>query len=213
MRRMVDRIGQGGGSGRDILAEERVRRFRWWWPFDWAPGRVLTGRFGLVMLVGFLVVGAVWVMFWNGGPDESGYGRRQVGAGGVGERRALGPLDTVRAAEFGEVLYVGENGLPVVEHSVTGVVRELTPVEWEHDAGIPFVVQDYGSGVVWAPGPRGWGMWWSLDDEVESLRTKVKFPRDRWIKKQEVELRWTAWRVSETMEVLLELDLEGLEQG
>ena len=46
----------GAGESGDILAEERVRPVRWWWPGSWFEGRL--GLAGLCL--GGLV--------WGGGP-------------------------------------------------------------------------------------------------------------------------------------------------
>ncbi len=206
------RIWKRGEPGVDLLAEERIRPLRWWWPLDWWPGRFLKGRLGLVVLLAFLGVGIVWAFFWSEEGVGGGGGERVAMPAGGPVGRALSPLETGRAEVFGEPLYMGANGLPVVEHGGTGVVRELTPVEWGYDAGVAYVGQGHGRGV-WAPGPRGWGIWWRLDDDVDSMRTEKKFGRDRWGEKQERELRWVASRVTAGLMVLPDLDLNHWRRG
>ena len=195
----------------DLLAEERNRRLRWWWPLDWWPGGFLKGRIGLVVLFGFLSAGIVWAFFWSDERVESGGGRVALPAG-ESMGRSLGPLETGRAEAFGKPLYMGVNGLPVVEHGGTGVVRELTPVEWGYEPGLVYAGGGDGR-TLWAPGPRGWGIWWSLDDDIDSIRTERKFGRDRWAEKQEQELRWVAGRVTAGLMVLPDLDLNHWRRG
>ena len=206
--------GEREGVGRDILSEERVRGLRWWWPGDWMPGRWLRGRFGLAVLFAFLLVWVFWSAFCGLRDGEAVRG----GAGGSGsspvlvEQRALSSVEAVRAQGFGEPLYLGQGGLPVVRLGSTGEVRELTPVEWGYDSVFPYVDTGVG-GVLWSPGPRGWGMWWLGNGEEEFLRPVGGFDREGWRAKQERELRLAAAAVTVSLRALRRADLDVWARG
>lgn len=212
MRNWVERVSKVGSSA-DILAEERVRRFRWWWIGDWMPGRWLKGRVGLVVAACFCIVGGVWVSFFSG--EESGGAVGETGSRAGGPLRGGGVLSTMdanRAERFGEPLFLGEGGLPVVQLRSTGEVRELTPVEWGYDSGLPYVRTGV-DGVVWTTGPRGWGMWWREDMDELSVFTDGGFSAELWRQKQESELRWVAGRVTEGLRGVMAMEPDNWRRG
>ena len=198
---------------RDILVEERVRRFRWWWPGDWTGGRVLRGWWGGAAIVVFIMVGVGSIVAGVGGAEE-GFGRGPVmrGSGTSEGQGVLSLKEGMKARRFGEPLYLGDGGLPVVRVEATGEVRELTPVEWEYDSVFSYVETGVG-GVRWVPGPRGWGVWWKGDREKEMLVAQAGFPVELWREKQEAELRWAAARASEGLRGVKEMDLEDWRPG
>lgn len=94
-------------------------------------------------------------------------GGRVGSAGPAGEYGRVG--DLARAGHYGPVVdAVGTERLPVIEHSLTGAVREVTPVELEFPANRPYLPAG-STGVVWNPGPRGLGLW-RRHDPVRDLR-------------------------------------------
>ena len=108
-----------------------------------------------------------------------------------------------------------------MRHRVTGVVREVTPVEIEYavdNAGLDRPYLETGvNGVVWTTGPRGWGMWWKQDSALEALGPVVSFPRERWRSKQEDELELALSSVTEALQQVGAVDFtvwrSGLSQG
>ena len=202
--------GVTGGKGfrKDILAGRRPKG-RWWW-----PGRLFSGRLGMVLLVGFVATGVVAVVIEGPG----GYRVRGLDIGveesagvNVDAGRPLVAGELGLAARYGRPLYLGDGGLPVVEFG-DGAVRELTPVEAEFDS--VFLYEDAGYGrVVWGPGPRGWGMWWKDQSETELLRPARVFARLGWRDKQEEELEVAAVVVSYGVALLVYSDMEIWQRG
>ena len=196
-------------SAQDILAEERVRPRRLWWPGNW-----FVGRAGLVFLAVFVAVGLGWAVFSRMGPGDV----RPAVPGNVfpGDHPEAGRGLTVQegsaAARYGVPLFLGDGGLPVVRMAVTDEVRELTPVEMEFESALPFVSAGHGS-VVWNPGPRGWGMWWVDDTERRELRPDVSFSRVRWWRKQQEELRLATAEVSNGLRLVRSMDFEVWREG
>lgn len=197
----------------DILAAERTRR-----------RRGLTARIPLLRLLNarvfaagvvLAVAGGLGLAFWqNGSPSVRLPGGVETPVAAAAPHpeagRALKGVEVLQAEWLGRPVRLGEGGLPVVEHGVTGEVREMTPVEveyWEetHGGVSPFL--DTGvNGVVWNPGPDGWGMWWRDNSLQAELLPDARFTRERWRDKQERELAEAAALLS-----LALLELEGYE--
>ena len=174
----------GAGESGDILAEERIKPVRWWWPGGW-----LQGNFGVAVLV-VVVVGGVGWFAWEGLAGLRGSASAVVG-GSVEVHPEYGrDLDAGEyglAERYGTPLYLGKGGLPVVRFDDTGEVRELTQIEADWEWGEEYEWVGEGRGV-WAPGPRGKGMWWEVDEESASLSEVVRYPREKWREKQRREL-------------------------
>ena len=140
----------------DILAEERERRLRQrrglrsLWLGNW-----LTGRTGVVFLCIFLVVGLGWLVFQR--MDSGGSDVRAHVSAAVPERvRDLTASEHALASGYGEPLYMGPGGLPVLRFESTGQVREMTPMEVDSDA--PFVyLSTPGGRIIESTGPRAVG--------------------------------------------------------
>ena len=198
----------------DILAEERERRLRQrrglrsLWLGNW-----LTGRTGVVFLCIFLVVGLGWLVFQrmdSGGSDV----RADVPTGAPAPERVrdLTASEHALASGYGEPLYVGLGGLPVVRVESTGQVREMTPMEVESDA--PFVyLSTPGGRIIESTGPRGRGMWWPDRSEELSLRPLTSFDRRAWLERQEAELDRVVGGIHAGIGLLRGLDLEIWESG
>ena len=199
------------GFRRDILSGERRKARRWWLQ----PGRLFSGRTGIVVLLGFLAVGG-WFAFVEGSGNYRvrGLGLESDEVKRVDHPEAGRPLagdEVGLALRYGRPLYLGDGGLPVVELK-NGVVRELTPVEAEFESVFPYEETGYG-GVVWGPGPQGWGMWWKDQSEVQLLMPSRVFPRLLWRDKQERELELGAVVASFGLMLLLYVDFEVWQRG
>ena len=195
------------GSDPDILSEERERRrgrsnLRFVWPGNWFRGRV-----GVCALILFVVGGIGLAMFQG------------IGIGGASppsnvepefvhpeSGRVLTAMEYALAEQYGRPVSLGDGGLPLIRVYATDEVRELTPVEAEFDSSRRFVYAGYG-GVVWTPGPRGWGMWWKDDSEERALRTSVVFSREDWRERQESELSLAVSGVSQGIRMATSMDL------
>ena len=183
---------KAGSAGEDLLAGERERRQR---P-KWRVWDILWGKkaaalivatalvaLGMAMVVGDLSVGD--------GPAPFVAAQPAPAAPHPEAGRALQAIEQVQASLVGRPLLLGPGGLPMVEHAVTGEVREITPVEVEYweDSGGGAEFLDTGVGrVVWNPGPDGWGMWWVDDSENREVQPDVYFARSDWHAKQRDEL-------------------------
>ena len=192
-----------GEARRDILSEERERvgPKRWWWPGNW-----LSGRIGLGFLVVFIVLGLGWIVIGGGSGRDGKLPNSEYFPAEYTDPEAGRPLtgsEYALAEPFGEPIRLGERGFPLVKHRLTGVVREVTPVEVEYSvemAGLDRPYLETGvNGVVWTTGPRGWGMWWQEDSAVSAIGPLVSFPRERWRSKQEGELALALAGVTEAL--------------
>ncbi len=192
----------------DILAEERERRQRRGrWQFLW-PGSWLYGKVGVVVLGVFIVGGLAWAGYQGVGGGLAQGAEPSVEVVIHPEAgRGLTAVEYAAAERFGVPLELGEGGLPLIRVKATGEVREVTPVELEYHSSRPFLESEV-LGVVWNPGPRGWGMWWRDNSEMEAVRTQALFPRLAWAEKQERELAYAAWMVSEALRLVSLMDLE-----
>ena len=121
--------------------------------------------------------------------------------------RPLTAIEYALAEQYGRPVFLGDGGLPLIRVYATDEVRELTPVEAEFDSSRRFVYAGYG-GVVWTPGPRGWGMWWRDDSEKRALRTLVVFSREDWRERQEDELSLAVSEVSDGIRMAVSMDLK-----
>ena len=198
---------------KDILAEERavgksrlprLRLMRW-------P----MGRLGLAVLLAF-IVGTLGLAFVVRGGDDSQVGWEGQQWPGQADHAETGRLlfvdEAVAASMYGAPRDLGPAGLPVVEHRLTGDVRELTPVEMEffEEAGgrdVPFLPAD-GIRIVWTPGPKGWGIWWERDQLLESMASYTVYDRAGWLEKQRSELQLAAdyLGIAVAMLTLMEFD-------
>ena len=201
----------GKGSGPDILAEERERRrrrrrgIRAFFPSSW-----LTGRAGVFILVAFLLGGLGWLGFQRWGDAERlgpGSGSPSLSAPVPERARDLTASEYSLASRYGRPLYLGTEGVPVVQVEGTGKVRELTPFELKFDSAFTRIPSPRGL-VIEVPGPRGWGMWWRDMSEAHSLRPLVSFDRRSWASRQERELSRVVRGVSLGMQVISGVNLE-----
>ena len=181
----------------DILAEERARPRRMWWPGNW-----LRGRAGVVAVVLFLAGSTAylawgWVDLPGGGVSAPAPGAADHPEAG----RSLTPVEYAAGRRYGRPLFLGDGGLPMVRLDSTDEVRELTPVEMEHTSSAPHVSAGRQD-VVWTTGPRGWGLWWEEDPEGDVMNAFVEFPRMAWHERQDGELARAVDRVSLAMRFL-----------
>ncbi len=196
---------------RDILAEERGRPRRMWWPGNW-----LSGRVGVVFLVLFLVGAAGFVVWDNVNTRMGGLSGADGMDGSVvvhpESGRSLTPAENTVGERYGRPLFLGDGGLPVVRLEATDEVRELTPVEMEYTSIRPYVPVGDGD-VVWGPGPRGWGVWWAEDSESLTLNSHRDFNRMWWRKKQSDELARAVSEFSAGMRLVASMEFERWERG
>lgn len=93
----------------------------------------------------------------------------------------------------------------------------MTPLEteyWEDSSGGTEAFLPAGNnGVVWNPGPDGWGMWWRDDSRSLELLPDLAFARERWRAKQEGELAWAVHVLSLGLLELDGFDYESWERG
>ena len=193
---------------KDILAEERARPRRSLFRFM-LPGSWLKGRSGAAIMGVFVLAGLGWILL----PVRDWVGLETTARPAISmmvhpdSGRELTGAEYADARRYGRPLYLGDRGLPVVEHGFTGEVRELTPVEIEFEEGLPYRKTDYGR-VVWTPGPRGWGIWWEDDSEVRALEASTLFIREGWREKQREELGYALAQVSEGLLLVKSMDFE-----
>ena len=175
------------GEGRDIFRGERRRPRSRWRGLRFLIGGYYSGRFGLAVLAVFMTLGVGVMVYqnWFAGPsntvsvEERGDAHPETG-------RPLTAQEAGMAARFGEPLYLGDQGYPVVRDRDSGEVREVTPVEVDFPSGVLF--QDAEGGAVWAPGPRGWGIWWDQETVELEGRLSLRMDRDGWVARQNEEL-------------------------
>ena len=205
----------------DLLSEERTaarrsffRRLRLSpWP---------SGRAGLAVLAVAAIGGLGLALFGPESSGDPGFGGPEalrVSEGRVHPEagRPLAGPEVMAALPFGEPLELGPGGNPLFRHAATGEVRELTPVELEFaretaGSGVPFLPAAE-AGVVWAPGPRGWGLWWSRESYVETVRPSLFFNREGWLKRQEDELRHAAGLLRESLAGVAEMEFDPWRRG
>ncbi len=175
-----------GRATPDILLDNRGRRPRLS-GLRWLAGGFLSGKFGMVVLATFLVIGGVWLVYNRFFDEPAGLGGAGIVLSNHPEAgRSLTAQEAGSVARFGEPLYLGDSGRPVVKLDSTGEVRELTPLELEFPAGR--VVEQRGNGVLWAPGRLGWGVWWDGEDAAEGARKHLYMDRIGWVTRQNEEL-------------------------
>ena len=131
---MIDSFWRGGdsppgrSSGPDLLAEERERRrskVRLAWPGNW-----FTGRFGLVVLVVFVGGGLGWSLFQTLGARFDSRSSSAVSDVLHPESgRDLTVAEYALAEQYGQPVFLGDGGMPLIQVEATGEVREITPVE------------------------------------------------------------------------------------
>ncbi len=201
---------RGAGSGRDLFADERVEAER---PrglrklFFWNR---LSGRVGMVALAAFVFGGLGWAVFQGVGRGPEGM---EVGFLAVPEAgRELNGVEYALAEQYGEPLYLGPGGLPVIRVGGTGDVREMTPVEARFNSSRLFEPAGYGR-VLWGPGPRGWGLWWNDHFEGSEIRPDVGFGRNDWAGKQEDELLYVTGLVSRGVQLVAGFNFDLWEKG
>ena len=201
---------------RDILSEERERRvrrrrgFRALLPSSW-----LFGRTGVVILMVFLVGGLGWFGFRNLGDSRVDSGPPVPSGRSLpvpDRQRDLTSSEHSLAARYGEPLYMGSGGFPVVRVEGTGEIRPLTSFEMEFESAFSRL-QVAGSRVIEVPGPRGWGMWWRDMSEPNALRPLVSFERRSWALRQERELTRVARGISLGMRLISDIELEVWREG
>ena len=184
---------KSGSAGEDLLAEERERRQR----RGWRVWDVLWGKKVAVVIVASALVALAMSLLLGDvilgqGPGPFVAARPEPAALHPEAGRPLRALEEVQASFVGRPMALGPGGFALVEHAVTGEVREITPVEieyWEESGGAGAEFLETGVGrVVWNPGPDGWGMWWQDDSEARELQPDVYFARAEWHAKQRDEL-------------------------
>ena len=200
----------------DILADERNtqkrkrkrRLFSKWHD-------LMSGRSGLFVLGGFLLVGLVAVVFQQViGEDAPGISSYGAGAQQVHSEsgRDLTPLEAADGLRYGRPLYLGDSGRPVVVLNATGEVRELTPVELEFPVNRHFVSTGYGR-AVWSPGARGLGVWWNHDPELWLVSEAQYFDRLTWVNRQTGELQGMVSGLSPILLFVAGMDLNVWQPG
>ena len=178
--------GSDRGAGRDIFEGGRGRRPRFR-KLRFLFGGWFAGKIGLAVLVVFLAVavGAMGYERWYSEDArevtfvEEDFIHPEAG-------RDLTADEAGVAARYGRPLYLGDSGLPMVRNLDTGEVRELTPVEVDFPAGVVYDETD-GPGV-WAPGPRGWGVWWDAGAASLDARRTLALDRRGWVERQNAEI-------------------------
>lgn len=180
----------------DLLAEERQRPLRRW-----------AGRLGLTggrSLKAAGVMAALFFALWGAGQ----YGLLDFGfggdggagsGGGVAGAVAAGAADgysgtalpggaVAKASRYGRLTGgLGRQGLPLIEHRVTGELREVTAIELEFTDNRLY--EPIGStGQRWSPGPAGLGLWWQHDPVDQGLSEVTVMDRWNWQERQEAEL-------------------------
>ena len=173
----------------DILVDERLRLRRRRWYLLWAPWPVLSGRLALFLVVGFVFAGVGVAVCSSGGEGDYPVPVGARGPHGMAAHVPLSVSEVARASSYGEALFRGPGGLPVVRFPSGELVRELTPVEWEYESPLPYISSGSGS-VVWGPGPRGWGMWWEPSGSPAGEVGELGFDAEGWRHRQEMEVRW-----------------------
>ena len=198
------------GPQPDILAEERARRSG----KGWRLGR-FYGKLVMFGVAGFMVA-AVSFLVYQGSTGEGRMVATRFSPVEVDNHPEMGRdlivVERVRVAHIGKPLYLGPSGLPVVEHHVTGEVREVTPVEidyWEKSGGADVPYLESGTaGLLWNPGPSGWGMWWRDDSEAREILPDLYYEREGWLDRQVYELERVAYLLSVGMRVIDLFDYE-----
>lgn len=193
------------------MLDERGRRPRFS-RLGWLFGGLFSGKFGLVALA-VLVVGGVGLLAYEGifGKVGSSDAPRVVRVDHPEAGRELTSVERSLAERFGIPLRLGVNGRPVVRMEDSGEVRELTPVEVEFPAGSAFEYSDSGS--AWAPGPRGWGVWWDADMARNSAFETLHLGRESWVARQNEEMERALLGLEHGVRMLLELDFETWRYG
>ena len=199
-----------------IEEDPRPRLLRWVPRLPSFPG----GRAGLLIL-GFLILAALLFAFLR--PSSPSLGSPvftavvPVSEVDPESGRSLVSSEFVLALAFGEPRELGPGGLPVVRHRDSGDVRELTPVEvaFFEEAGpdLPLFLPFEDSHIVWAPGPRGLGLWWDHDPLVEALSTRTVFDRRGWLRRQQAELQDAVNHVSYAVYSMTALEFDVWERG
>lgn len=199
----------------DVRSSRRYRFFRWFAPGSggrpWKLAAVLTAVF-------FVLWG--WGQFFapDFGPGSGGLSGSEfrVGAAGAaaGEGNGFGrPGDVARAGRYGRVTApAGPVGLPAIEHSGTGEVREVTAIELEFPANRPYLSVG-PEGVVWNPGPRGLGLWWRRDLLAELRLNRLMLDRFAWRERQYAELEYALGELSYALGQFDLIDLAAWEYG
>ena len=111
------------------------------------------------------------------------------------------------AEGYGTPLYLGKGGLPVVRFEELGIARELTSTEADWVGWGEYEWTGEGRSV-WAPGPKGRGIWWEVDEEAESLAEVVRYPREKWRERQRLELSRAVSELSVLVRYVSGLDFE-----
>ena len=196
-------------------ADERPRLLRWLPRFPRLPG----GRAGYALLGGLILAG-LFFAFWRPGSPSLGspvFTAPPLSQAHAEEGRPLVSSEVVMALSYGEPRELGPGGLPVVVHDATGDLRELTPVEaaYYEEAGsdLPPYLPFEGTHIVWAPGPRGWGLWWDHDPLSDALSDRLLFDRRGWLKRQRLELQDAVNHVSYAVYSMTALEFDPWRRG
>ena len=200
-----------GRTTPDILLDSRGRRPRFS-RLRWLAGGFLAGKFGLAVLVIFLLVGGVWLVYNRYFSMAADVGVVAVsGAKHPEAGRGLTASEAGAVARFGEPMHLGDSGRPVVKLDSTGEVRELTPVELEFPAGK--LAEERGDGVLWSPGRLGWGIWWDGEDAADAARKHLYMDRVGWVARQNAEIAQALAGLENGMVGLAAMDLESWKVG
>ena len=197
---------------RDILAQDRASRsrFRMFHPF---AGR----RGGLIILALCTLLGGFLYLY----PRLTGEVGFSPPTGGYASPFPVSPQSAdvpvspavmAQAHMFGEVVGSSSNGMPLIEDPLTGDVRELTPVEADFPAHLPYASTG-NRNVLWTPGPRGWGVWWQDQETEARLNARNTLDRGGWRVKQEQELSAAVAAVRVMLQRSMAFDFEVWAQG
>ena len=165
---------------------------------------------GLVVVV---VVGGIGLLFYerviDRDEDYESASREVVVDPEYG--RPLNAREVGLAARWGEPMFLGKGGMPLMRVHGSGEVREVTPVEIDFPSGEFYVIEQ--GDVVWAPGRYGWGVWWKLDRSNELTKDVMLLGRQSWVAVQNRELDLALGRLEVGVTFLLGLELEVWRSG
>ena len=194
----------------DILADEtgpRRRRRPLWrsLTFQMFVSRRVVPVWLIIVLAVFGFVVAQIVQMKAAEDQAVPDARRESGSYVVGQR--LEAAEKQQARGFGEPLYLGESGRPVIEVRGTGAIREMTELEVSLlDTGAEPV--EWRAGVLMTAGPRGFGVWWRDQGSSELGRVGGGLDRITWYREETLLLQAALDDLAGLMILMDETDVE-----